>query len=48
LLEPESDDGLVTWNVLDASLGAGKNFPISKVMQNVKLSCRVVNPDHEP
>jgi hypothetical protein len=48
LLEPESDDGLVTWNVLDASLAAGKNFPISKVMQNVKLSCRVVNPDNEP
>jgi hypothetical protein len=48
LLEPESDDGLVTWNVLDASLEVGKNFPISKVMQNVKLSCRVVNPDNEP
>jgi hypothetical protein len=48
LLEPESDDGFVTWNVLDTSLEAGKAFPISKLMQNVKMSCRVVNADHEP
>ena len=28
LLEPESDDGLVTWNFLDASLAPGGHFPI--------------------
>ena len=31
LLEPESNDGLGTWNVFDAELGAGKVHPVSKV-----------------
>jgi hypothetical protein len=28
LLEPESDDGLVTWNVFDAALRRGAEFPV--------------------
>lgn len=31
LLEPESDDGLVTWNTLDAVLRGGAEFPIVRV-----------------
>jgi hypothetical protein len=30
LLEPESDDGLTTWNVLDATLQAGSPHPVLK------------------
>jgi hypothetical protein len=42
LLEPESDDGLVTWNFLDPYLGPGKIYPITKLMQDVKLASRLV------
>jgi murein tripeptide amidase MpaA len=31
LLEPESDDGLVTWNVLDRDLAPGAKYPILRV-----------------
>ncbi len=31
LLEPESDDGLTTWNFLDAQVEVGKEFPIVRV-----------------
>jgi len=31
LLDPESDDGLVTWNVFDAELAPGKPFPVWRV-----------------
>jgi Zinc carboxypeptidase len=31
LLDPESDDGLVTWNFLDAWLSPGATYPISRV-----------------
>jgi hypothetical protein len=30
LLEPESDDGLTTWNVLDAALAEGGTHPVLK------------------
>jgi hypothetical protein len=33
LLEPESDDGLVTWNVFDGELAPGKNFPVWRVAE---------------
>ena len=33
LLEPESEDGLTTWNFFDSSLGVGKAHPVQKVMQ---------------
>ncbi len=32
LLDPESDDGLVTWNVFDKELAAGKPFPVWRVL----------------
>ncbi|MDQ6830594.1 MAG: M14 family metallopeptidase [Gemmatimonadota bacterium] len=32
LLEPESDDGLVTWNFFDAELKKGGEFPILRVL----------------
>jgi hypothetical protein len=32
LLEAESDDGLVTWNLMDAGLMLGETFPIYRVM----------------
>lgn len=31
LLDPESDDGLATWNVFDAELSVGKVFPVWRV-----------------
>ena len=31
LLEPESDDGFLTWNVFDASLGKGKVAPVVRL-----------------
>jgi hypothetical protein len=32
LIEPESDDGLVTWNVIDEGLAAGLTYPIYRVV----------------
>lgn len=32
LLEPESDDGLVTWNLIENGLAAGGTYPIYRVM----------------
>jgi len=40
LLEPESDDGLTSWNFLDSSLGEGKAHPVYKVMSDVKIAGR--------
>ena len=31
LLEPQSDDGLATWNVFDPGLRAGGDFPVVRV-----------------
>ncbi|HEV8131529.1 MAG TPA: M14 family metallopeptidase [Acidobacteriota bacterium] len=42
LLEAESDDGLVTWNFLDSYLQQGKVYPIYKLMQEAKVSSRLV------
>jgi hypothetical protein len=42
LLEPESDDGLVDWNVFDAYLETGKTFPVYKVMQNINAASRLI------
>lgn len=35
LLEPESDDGLTTWNVFDAALRVGEAHPVMRVAQPV-------------
>ena len=32
LIEPESDDGLVTWNVIEEGLDAGLTYPIYRVV----------------
>ncbi len=42
LLEPESEDGLVTWNFLDSFLEKGKVYPIYKLTKEVRLPSRVV------
>jgi len=42
LLEPESEDGLVTWNFLDAYLEAGKDYPICKLVNKPKLASRLL------
>ncbi|MDF1505102.1 M14 family metallopeptidase [Roseisolibacter sp. H3M3-2] len=31
LLEPESDDGLATWNLLDGALAPGKEYPVVRI-----------------
>jgi hypothetical protein len=42
LLEPESDDGLTTWNFLDWYLGEGKVHPVYKMMAEPRTSSRIV------
>jgi hypothetical protein len=32
LLEPESDDGLVTWNLFDGGIAAGRRFPVRRIV----------------
>ena len=32
LIEPESDDGLVTWNVIEEGLAVGQTYPIYRVV----------------
>jgi hypothetical protein len=40
LLEPESDDGLVTWNVIEQGLAAGETYPIYRVTNANKIAVR--------
>jgi len=42
LLEPESDDGLTTWNFLDGYLEQGKIHPVARMMGDVMVSSRLV------
>lgn len=42
LLEPESDDGLVTWNTFDASLHDGAEFPVLRVPTAPTVARRAV------
>jgi hypothetical protein len=44
LLEPETDDGLVTWNFLDPYLAPGKVYPISKLTTDARISARLLPP----
>jgi hypothetical protein len=37
LLEAESDDGLVTWNVIENGIATGETYPIYRVMDASKL-----------
>jgi Zinc carboxypeptidase len=43
LLEPESEDGLVTWNFFDSYLEVGKIFPVYKLMLNENIASRKIN-----
>ncbi len=45
LLDPESDDGVVTWNLVDAYLAPGKVAPISRLMKAANLPARLVGRD---
>jgi hypothetical protein len=40
LLEPESDDGLTTWNFFDSLLEKGKLHPVYKLMKDARLATR--------
>jgi hypothetical protein len=42
LLEPESNDGLTTWNVLDEGLAVGAIHPILKSVTSQKLQTRLL------
>jgi hypothetical protein len=41
LLEPESDDGFVNWNFLDAYLEKGKTYPIYKLMEDTNVASKL-------
>jgi hypothetical protein len=43
LLEPESDDGLVTWNTLDAELHRGAEFPVIRVLERLPAPRRALS-----
>ena len=40
LLEPESDDGLVTWNFIEEGIGPGLTYPIYRVINDAPLKAR--------
>jgi hypothetical protein len=40
LLEPQSDDGLVTWNFFDSSLKPGAAYPVLRVMTDSRPDSR--------
>lgn len=44
LLEPESDDGLVTWNTIDDELRRGADFPVVRIDAPLAASRRALPP----
>ncbi len=44
LLEPESEDGLCTWNFFDAELEVGRDFPVLRLPAAVKVQTRPYPP----
>jgi hypothetical protein len=40
LLEPESDDGFVTWNIIEEGLEAGQTYPIYRVTDARRLNTK--------
>lgn len=44
LLEPQSDDGLVTWNFLDEWLRPGASYPLARVLSRIAVPLRAVRP----
>jgi hypothetical protein len=46
LLEPLSDDGLVTWNFVDSWLNSGRSYPITRVMSRIpSAALQPLRPD---
>jgi hypothetical protein len=37
LLEPQSEDGLATWNFFDAGLAEGKEFPVMRLPADASI-----------
>jgi dipeptidyl-peptidase-4 len=44
LLEPQSEDGLATWNYFDAGLKQGSDFPVVRIPSTVQMITRDVDP----
>src|SRR5579884_1507827 len=44
LLEPQSDDGLTTWNYFDSALAEGKDFPVVRLLSATPLLAGPVRP----
>ena len=44
LLEPESSDGLATWNFLDPKLQRGKPYPVLKILKPLNCPTEIVSP----
>jgi dipeptidyl aminopeptidase/acylaminoacyl peptidase len=44
LLEPQSPDGLATWNFFDAVLAEGKDFPVVRLLAPVALTSGKIRP----
>jgi hypothetical protein len=40
LLEPESDDSLVTWNIIEEGIAPGQTYPIYRVINDAPLKTR--------
>jgi hypothetical protein len=40
LLEPESDDGLVTWNLIETNLTPGATYPVYRVIGGTLKTAR--------
>jgi hypothetical protein len=40
LLEPQSEDGLATWNFFDTGIEKGKDFPVLRVPREAKLTTK--------
>jgi len=42
LLEPQSDDGFVTWNLVDQWLQPGERYPFARVIDRIAVQLRPV------
>lgn len=42
LLDPQSEDGLATWNFFDAGLVEGKDFPVVRLAKEAKLEVKLI------
>jgi len=42
LLEPASEDGVVTWNLLDRELAADREYPIVRTRSPLKVAAKLI------